>query len=175
MSSQHLSSHSNRERLIEAVMNASRDSSTMAVFFHTTIASQVDLGATEEKTLFLLSRLGPLTAGEIAHHTGLTTPSVTSLIDRLESKGFVQRVRDERDRRRVIVERNEERLAELNRTFDSLQENFTDFLEGYSDDQLATIADFLTRSVQRSQEFLAAHQWQESGKKHIKADPGDTQ
>ncbi len=145
-------------------MNASRESSTTAVFFHTIIAGQVDLGATEEKTLFLLSRLGPLTAGEIAHHTGLTTPSVTSLIDRLESKGFVHRVRDTRDRRRVIVERNEERLTELTRLFNSLQEHFRDFLETYSDDQLAIIADFLTRAAQRSQEFIAAQQWKEGGK-----------
>ena len=163
MSSHHLSSHPKRKRLIETVLNASRESSTTAVFFHTLIAEQVDLGATEEKTLFLLSRLGPLTAGEIAHHTGLTTPSVTSLIDRLESKGFVQRVRDTRDRRRVIVERNEERLAELDRVFHSLQKNFIDFLETYSDDQLATIADFLTRAAQRSQEFIAAQQWKERG------------
>src|SRR6266567_2985868 len=140
MSSHRPSSSSKREDLVEAVINASRESSTTAVFFHTSVAEQVGLGATEEKTLFLLSRLGPLTAGEIAHHTGLTTPSVTSLIDRLESKGFVHRVRDTRDRRRVIVERNEERLAELDQVFHSLQKNFMDFLERYSDDQLATIA-----------------------------------
>ena len=156
MSSHHPSSSSKREDLVEAVINASRESSTMAVFFHTSIAERVGLGATETKTLFLLSRLGPLPAGEIAHHTGITTPSVTSLLDRLESKGFVRRVRDPHDRRRVMVERNEERLAELNGLFHSLQEHFRDFLEAYSDDQLATIADFLTRAAQRSQEFLAA-------------------
>ena len=55
-----------------------------------------------------------------------------------------------------MVERNEEQLAELTRLFHSLQENFMDFLETYSDDQLATIADFLTRAGQRSQEFIAA-------------------
>ena len=88
---------------------------------------------------------------------------MTSLIDRLESKGFVRRVRDTRDRRRVIVEQNEKRLAELDRVFHALQENFMDFLETYSDEQLATIADFLTRAAQRSQEFIAAQQWQERG------------
>jgi DNA-binding MarR family transcriptional regulator len=156
MSSHRPSSSSKREDLVEAVINASRESSTTAVFFHTSIAERVGLGATETKTLFLLSRFGPLTAGEIAHHTGLTTPSVTSLLDRLESKGFVRRVRDPHDRRRVIVERNEERLAELNGLFNSLQETFRELLESYSDEQLATIADFLTRAVQRSEEFIAA-------------------
>ena len=114
------------------------------------------LGATEEKTLGLLGKLGPLTAGEIAAHTGLTTPSVTGLLDRLESKGMAQRVRDPHDRRRVIVKPNRERLAELDQLFHSLQEAFREVLELYSDEQLATIADFLTRSAQRSQEFIAS-------------------
>src|SRR5438309_12003051 len=119
------------------------------------MAEQVGLGATEEKTLSLLGKRGPLTAGEIAAHTGLTTPSVTSLIDRLENKGMVRRVRDPHDRRRVIVEPNQQRLAELDQVFHSLQEAFRELLEIYSDEQLATIADYLTRAVQRSQEFIA--------------------
>jgi DNA-binding MarR family transcriptional regulator len=125
------------------------------------IAERAGLGATESKTLFLLSRFGPLTVSEIAQHTGLTTPSVTSLIDRLESRGFVHRVRDSHDRRRVIVQRNEERLAELNQAFQFLQESFRDVLEKYSDDQLATIADYLQQVLQHSQEFLATQQGKE--------------
>ncbi len=152
-----MSSHQSlRERLIEAVLQASRDSSTLAIFFHTRMAERVGLGATEEKTLSLLSQRGPLTAGEIASHTGLTTPSVTGLLDRLESKGMAQRVRDPHDRRRVIVEPNQERLAELEQMFHPLNETFRELLERYSDEQLATLADFLTRAVQRSQEFIAS-------------------
>jgi len=145
-----------REDLIEAVLAASRESSTLAVFFHASMAERAGLGATEEKTLSLLSWLGPLTAGEIASHTGLTTPSVTGLLDRLEEKGMVRRVRDPHDRRRVIVEPNQERLAQLDRAFFSLQETFRELLASYSDEQLATIADFLTRAARRSQAFLAS-------------------
>ena len=151
-----------REDLVEAVLVASRESSTLAVFFHASMAERVGLGATEEKTLSLLSRLGPLTAGEIASYTGLTTPSVTGLLDRLEDKGMVRRVRDPHDRRRVIVEPDQERLAELERVFSSLQESFRELLEIYSDEQLVTIADFLTRAARRSQEFIAS-QTRESG------------
>src|SRR5215471_5397575 len=154
-----MSSHqSHRERLIEEVLAASRASSTLAVFFHASLAERVGLGATEEKTLALLSQLGPLTAGEIASRTGLTTPSVTGLLDRLESKGMVQRVRDPHDRRRVIVEPNQERLAELDQAFSSLQESFRELLATYCDDDPATIADFLTRAARRSQEFIAAQE-----------------
>ena len=152
MSSQQLP----REGLVEGVLVASRESSTLAVFFHASMAERVGLGATEEKTLSLLSRFGPLTAGEIASHTGLTTPSVTGLLDRLEDKGMVRRVRDPHDRRRVIVEPDQERLAELERVFSSLQESFRELLEIYSDEQLVTIADFLTRAARRSQEFITS-------------------
>src|SRR5262245_40418031 len=65
-----------RERLLEKVLNATQESSTLAVLFHSALAEQVGLGATEEKTLALLHQFGSLTAGEIARHTGLTTPSV---------------------------------------------------------------------------------------------------
>lgn len=149
------SQQSERERLIEAVLQASRDSSTLAVFFHASMAERVGLGATEEKALTLLGQLGPLTAGEIASQTGLTTPSVTGLLDRLESKGMVRRLRDPHDRRRVYVEPIQERLLELRLLFTSLQESFRELLTSYSDEQLATIADFLTRAAQRSQEFIA--------------------
>jgi DNA-binding MarR family transcriptional regulator len=59
------------------------------------------------------------------------------------------------DRRRVIVQPNETRLAELRRVFASVQGAFTDVFDGYSDEQLATITDYLSRAVQRSREGIA--------------------
>jgi DNA-binding MarR family transcriptional regulator len=141
-----------RQALLTRFTRALYENSTLAVFFHTAVAEQIGLGATEEKTLLILSD-GPLAAGEIAQKTGLTTPSVTSLIDRLERKGFVQRVRDPVDRRRVIVEVNPARLAELMQVFASVG-SFEDLTEGYSDEQLETIISYLNRATQRSQEAI---------------------
>jgi DNA-binding MarR family transcriptional regulator len=100
--------------------------------------------------MLILSGTGALTAGEIARATGLTTASVTSLIDRLESKGFVQRVRDSKDRRRVIVEPNQTRLTELMQAFGVMGEIFVDLFDGYTGEQLTTILDFVTRITERS-------------------------
>jgi DNA-binding MarR family transcriptional regulator len=88
---------------IAALVNAARDYSTAAVMLHGAIADRFRLSATDLKTLDLLQRMGPLAAGEIATRTGLATGSVTSVIDRLEKKRFVRRVRDRTDRRRVVV------------------------------------------------------------------------
>lgn len=144
----------NREALLEAVTQAIYASSTAAVFFHTAIAEHIGLGPTEEKTLLLLSGSESFTAGDIARHTGLTTASVTDLIDRLERKGFVRRVRDTKDRRRVIVEPNRAKLAELAEVFSSFQGVFADLLDTYSDEQLLTIADYLTRAAHYSREAI---------------------
>jgi hypothetical protein len=53
------------------------------------------------------------------------------------------------------VEPNEVRLGELTQMFDALQQSFALLLTDYSDEQLATIADFLTRFVQQSQAVIA--------------------
>lgn len=144
---------SRRDQLLEQFIPAMYENSTTTVFFHTAIAEQFGLGATEEKTLLILSA-GALTAGEIAQATGLTTPSVTSLIDRLEKKGFVRRVRDTNDRRRVIVEPVPEKLAELAQVFASFQGIFDDMLTDYSDDQLAAIIDYMTRATKLAREAM---------------------
>ena len=50
-----------------------------------------------------LAASGPLTVGEQAEHLGLRRNSVSELLQRLEEKGLVARIRDERDERRVLV------------------------------------------------------------------------
>jgi DNA-binding MarR family transcriptional regulator len=50
-----------------------------------------------------LARSGPLTVGEQAVHLGIGRAAATELIDRLEAKRLVERMRDERDHRRVFV------------------------------------------------------------------------
>ena len=47
---------------------------------------------------------GPKSAGELSAGTGLSSAATTTLIDRLEEQGFVRRVADPTDRRRVLVE-----------------------------------------------------------------------
>jgi DNA-binding MarR family transcriptional regulator len=50
-----------------------------------------------------LAAVGPSTLGELADASGTRKSTTTELVDRLESKGYVDRMRDERDARRVFV------------------------------------------------------------------------
>jgi DNA-binding MarR family transcriptional regulator len=50
-----------------------------------------------------LALSGPLTVGEAARHFGRAQSAVSELVDRLAGDGQVERLRDARDRRRVLV------------------------------------------------------------------------
>ncbi len=73
-----------------------------------------DVTAHMLRVLRHLAAGGPLTVGEQADHLGLSKAATTEMVNRLEAKGLVARLRDDRDRRRVFVwltEAGRERLA----------------------------------------------------------------
>lgn len=145
-----------RKNLLEALSMAGRDSSNAAVMYHSAMGARLGLGMTEEKTLDLLQRLGPLTAGELAHHAGLAPATVSGLIDRLEAKWLVRRVRDTKDRRRVIVEINYEQLAGFSDLFEPFVAALSDLNERYTDEELALVLDWLQRATALQREATQA-------------------
>jgi DNA-binding MarR family transcriptional regulator len=50
-----------------------------------------------------LAHAGPLTIGEAARHLGRAQSVVSEIMEGLEKKGLVERIRDARDRRRTLV------------------------------------------------------------------------
>jgi DNA-binding MarR family transcriptional regulator len=74
--------------------------------------------AVTPRMLSCLRRLaaGPLTVGEQASHLGISHATATEVVDRLEAKGLVERMKDDGDQRRVFVsltERGREQTAAL--------------------------------------------------------------
>ncbi len=115
-----------------------------AVVLHNHVVSQrVGLGASDSQLLSLLGVHGPLTPGRLAELTGLTTGTVTGVIDRLESGGFVRRERDATDRRKVLVTPVPEAMAGLAEHYRHHGELLDAALSRRDDDQLRVIADFL--------------------------------
>ena len=86
---------------------------------------------------------GDMTAGDLARVTGLTTASITGVLDRLEESGFVHRERDTRDRRRVIVRPDPGRGAhDVGPVFAPVVAAWRAVAAGYTDEQLALILEF---------------------------------
>jgi DNA-binding MarR family transcriptional regulator len=92
----------NRDTLIEAVGTAIMRWQDATQAFDEAIGERLELGTAERHCLGFLHE-GQKTAGAIAKAVALTPAAVTALIDRLETRGFVERHRDEKDRRQVHV------------------------------------------------------------------------
>jgi DNA-binding MarR family transcriptional regulator len=73
------------------------------ILYNHAVSAQVGLGASDSQFMTLLQTYGPLTPRQLAEHTGLTSGTITGVIDRLESHGFVTREPDPADRRKVVV------------------------------------------------------------------------
>ncbi len=136
-----------RTQLLASLEQAGREQSNATVMFHTAVASQLGLSATDEKILDLLEREGPLSAGKLVERTGLAPSSITAAVDRLERNGFVRRGRDALDKRRVTVALREDRLVEAQPLFADLARRLGLLYDGYTEDELATVLRFMQESA----------------------------
>jgi DNA-binding MarR family transcriptional regulator len=133
----------------EAGMRAEIGSSVLrfiagTVLHNQVVAQRVGLGGSDSQFVSLLSLYGPLTPGRLAELTGLTTGSVTGVIDRLENGGFVRRERDAGDRRKVLVTPVPEGMARLGEHYREHGQHLDALLRRRDAAQLAVILEFLT-------------------------------
>src|SRR6185436_13668257 len=101
---------------IDSVIRSLRRVNLQGSFFGQTVAIRFGLSESDVDALELLIDTGAATAGRLAELMGLTTGAVTRVIDRLERAGYVRRVPDPTDRRRVIVELVPEKMAAVEAT-----------------------------------------------------------
>ena len=103
-------------------------------------AEQIGVNLTDLNCMNILSLSGQMTAGQLARATGLTTASITGVIDRLEEAGIARRERDHADRRKVVIHLVPERMAaEVAQVFAPMMVGLRQLAAEYSDDQLRFI------------------------------------
>ncbi|ARX82801.1 MULTISPECIES: MarR family winged helix-turn-helix transcriptional regulator [Streptomyces] len=144
-----------RADVVARLSAAGRANSAVTVMFHSAVAARQGLNATESKTLDLLIRKGPLTAKDLAAETGLAPASVTGLVDRLEAKGFVRRVKHPTDKRRVLVEFRAEKMAGLTEVFADWGREVEEFCEEFTTAELETVIRFLDGVADRQRRAAA--------------------
>jgi DNA-binding MarR family transcriptional regulator len=118
-------------------------------------ADRIGINATDLNCLNILSFRGHMTAGELARATGLTTASITGVIDRLEEAGYVSRERDPHDRRRVVVTLSlDQAMRNVASVFLPIMRDWRELATRYSDDELRLIVDFYARMEQVFRDHL---------------------
>jgi DNA-binding MarR family transcriptional regulator len=133
------------------------------------LAKKLKLSRTDMRCLDLVGRDGPLTAGQLAVESGLTTGAVTFILDRLEEAGMVTRRRDTEDRRRVwveIVPEAQQRLAGLQQP---VAEEMRQVAQRFKADELAVVRDFMRQAKEVFQRQITGAVTAENGR--LQRDP----
>ena len=115
------------------------------VLLRNATSRRLGLNVTDMECLSLLSIKGIATPTELARYTGMTTGSATAMLDRLEKINLVRRKSNPNDRRGVLIEINRPAMAKMGALYGELQKELGKLIASYSDKELQTIADFLTR------------------------------
>jgi DNA-binding MarR family transcriptional regulator len=139
-----------RSRLNRAIKESLRDLGAPRSLLNHSVGARLDLKATDLECLDLISRYGPLSPTALARRAGLHPATMTGILDRLESGGWIDRGRDPADRRAVVVQAARARGAEILRLYlvDSGMNTALDQIcAHYEDNDLQLLADFLRRTA----------------------------
>ena len=131
--------------LEKQVFAAARDNGISSVLFRNAVARKLGLNITDGECLSVLSIKGVSTPTELARYTGLTSGSTTAMLDRLERTQFIRRKTNPDDRRGVLIEITKKWTETTEPLVRGVQQAHAELIASYSDEELETIADFLTR------------------------------
>jgi DNA-binding MarR family transcriptional regulator len=108
-------------------------------------ANHLGINRTDLRCLDVLMVAGTATAGQLGAKLGLTTGSVTAMLDRLEKLGYLARSADPTDRRRVVVTPTGEASARAWALYGPLADEGGRELARYTAAELELIIDYLRR------------------------------
>jgi MarR family len=145
-----------RARLAMAFVAAVRKTGSLMHLMSQAAADKIGINATDLNCMNILSFSGQMTAGDLAKATGLTTASITGVVDRLEQAGFVSRERDAHDRRRVVVHLDMKRaLGTVAPVFGPMMGAWQRMADRYTDDELRLIVEFYSQVEDVIRDHLA--------------------
>jgi MarR family transcriptional regulator, organic hydroperoxide resistance regulator len=101
-----------------------------------------DLSLPQFHALLMLQEQGSCTVSDLAQHLCVSAPSASSIIDRMEERGFVRRVRDIDDRRVVHVQVAEGGNAVVEEMMGMKHEFMLRVLNSMTEDELRAVVAF---------------------------------
>ena len=132
---------------VTRVDNDMRKMAAQTVVTSQIVAGHFGLHTTDLRVLDIIYMRGQVTAGDLAKATGLTSGSVTALIDRLTRAGYVERQADPTDRRKVWVRSRNDAIEPIKKVFTPSQIRMFELWSKFKAADLDVIADFLERTT----------------------------
>lgn len=151
----HESRQIRRLHLLSQIGDVSRMNQGATNLFDERLSEFLGINNTDGRCLDIIERLGRVSAGQLANHAGLTTGAVTAVVDRLESVGYVTRIRDPLDRRKIWVEPTPHLTALVETIFGVYDLVGPLMVRHFSEEQLEGILAFLRMGTRVNQELAA--------------------
>ena len=136
-----------RRRRLTAVTSGLRDLRIELAVLNHRVGGRAELRDVDFDCLDVIARSGPISPSALAARVGVHQATMTGILNRLESGGWITRRPAEGDRRAVVVASTPDRQRELYVLFDGMNKRLQELCGRYTDEQLDTITDFLARTV----------------------------
>ncbi len=166
-------SQETRAEILKELVGEFRQFNALGASFFRAAAARSGMAVTDMQVIDILASAGPLTAGQLADLTGLTTGAIAGILNRLEEAELVRRERDPNDGRRVIVhlERDKDKMREISPIFDAFGQEWNEVASLYDDEQLAFLLEVLKRSNTLSRKEIVRLQEAPEGQGEIYSAP----
>jgi len=152
-----------KQGLLKAVQRAGSGYGARFILLHQAVAERLGLNIIDLRCLRLASEAEEPTAGHLAKITGLTTGTITGLLDRLEKARFIRRERVANDRRKVIVKVLPGGAQRIEKIMGPLSQDMDKALEHFTEDELKAVLKFfevtagaVSRHLERIDEHMQA-------------------
>ena len=123
--------------------------------FDEAVALYAGMNRTDMRCIDLIERAGRMTAGQLGAAAHLSSGATTAALDRLEAAGLIARVRDDVDRRRVMVEVTPRVATLVAPAFGPFVEEGRALAERYTADDWLVILRFLSDDRELLQKHTA--------------------
>ncbi|MEV6399163.1 MarR family transcriptional regulator [Streptomyces sp. NPDC051907] len=147
-------SSDNRKNLQQELGMEIRALQTAVDSFDAAAAERLGVNRTDLHALDVLMQRESAAPSELGAALGLTTGSVTALLDRLDKLGYVTRSPDPKDRRKSVVRPTPEAVRAVGELFGPLAEDGFRQVARYTAEQLELLLDFLRSSRRLQEEHL---------------------
>lgn len=147
-------SRDKKQELVDELLHLARAHEAANDAFDEVAREKLGINRTDLRCLNIVDNSGPMTAGRLAELSGLTTAAVTSVLDRLERAGYARRVRDQPDRRQVMVEVTPLLAERATPIWGPLGEEARSTLSRMSAEELRALIDFYRLGIELNERHI---------------------
>jgi DNA-binding MarR family transcriptional regulator len=133
-----------------------REHSSAVMRYAVATAKRMGLEASELAALEHLQAAGPMTLGRLGERLSMSPGAVTALVDRLERKGYVERIPNPKDRRSALVRETQAGLRESLEHLWPYIEEMREIEGRFSEEEKAVIARFLSAATEATHRHAEA-------------------